>query len=96
MVVPVQNFYQDLAKIDDILQRLQRSRQDLAMMFVSSWISVRSQQDFLHLAEIGKISLRLARSRQDCQYTEQFLAMGKNWAVNEDKPFQDIRTEVKL
>ena len=34
------------------------------MMFVSDWISARSQQDFLHLAEI---LLRLARSCLDCR-----------------------------
>ena len=34
LALPVQNFYQDLVEIDEISLRMQRSRWDLAMMFV--------------------------------------------------------------
>jgi len=50
------------------LRRLQRSRQDLAMMFVSFWISARcrkSRRDWQDLTKIGEVSPRLQRSPHD-------------------------------
>ena len=51
--VPVQNFYQHLAKITEIPPRLARSRQHF--------------YEFLNHSKISYITPRLARSRRDCR-----------------------------
>ena len=66
-LVPVQNFYRDLAKIGEISPRSERSRRDWwDLAEISPWflLDSKSRRD---PGEICSISPRLPRTRRDCR-----------------------------